>query len=59
MTPDSGWALGSRFTAADVVFGGTLAFFTGFGMIKASPEVVAYVDRIQARPAYQTSHAAF
>ncbi len=51
MTPESGWALGD-FTAADVVFGGALAFFTGFGMLQASPKVAAYVKRIEARPAY-------
>lgn len=58
MTPSEGWAIGDRFTAADVVFGGTLAFFSGFQMLQASPKVEAYVSRIQARPHYQASHAA-
>ena len=58
MTPESGWAVGERFTAADVVFGGALAFFVGFGTIEASPRVAAYVERIKARPAYQASHSA-
>lgn len=57
MTPDAGWALGDRFTAADVVFGGTLAFAVQFGWIKTpSEKVSAYVQRIKDRPAYQQSH---
>ena len=59
MTPDSGWALGEKFTAADIVFGGTLAFFSGFKLLKASPRVEAYIDRIKARPHYQATHAGF
>ncbi len=59
MTPETGWALGEKFTAADVVFGGALAFFSGFEMMKASPKVAAYVERLKARPAYVASHAGF
>ena len=59
MTPDSGWALSEQFTAADVVFGGTLAFFCGLNLLKASPSVEAYIDRIKARPHYQATHAGF
>lgn len=57
MTPESDWALGDRFTAADVVFGGTLDFAIQFGWIKTpSEKVSAYVRRIKDRPAYQQSH---
>ena len=59
MTPETGWALGEKFTAADVVFGGALAFFSGFEMMKASPKVAVYVERIKARPAYQANHTGF
>ncbi len=59
MTPEAGWALGEHFTAADVVFGGELAFLSGFKAIDASPRVAAYVERIRARPAYKESHAGF
>ncbi len=59
MTPAAGWALGEQFTAADVVFGGALAFFSDFGMMEASPRVAAYVERLKARPAYVASHAGF
>ncbi len=59
MTPETGWALGDPFTAADVVFGGALAFFLGFQAMEASPKVAAYVERIRTRPAYQATHAGF
>ncbi len=57
MTPDKDWALGDQFTAADVVFGGTLDFAVQFGWLKSpSPKVAAYVKRIKSRPAYKQSH---
>jgi len=57
MAPEAGWALGEQFTAADVVFGGTLDFSVRFNWTTASPKVAAYVERIRARPAYQATHA--
>ena len=59
MTPSAGWALGEQFSAADVVFGGSLAFFCGFKMMTPSPKVAGYVERIKARSAYQESHVGF
>jgi len=59
MTPAAGWALGERFTAADVVFGGMLDFCMVFNWAQVSPKVAAYVGRIRERPAYQATHAAF
>jgi phenylpropionate dioxygenase-like ring-hydroxylating dioxygenase large terminal subunit/glutathione S-transferase len=59
MTPEAGWALGERFTAADVVFGGLLDSSVRFNLMEASPKVAAYVERIRARPAYQATHAGF
>ena len=59
MTPEADWALGERFTAADVVFGGLLDFSIRFNWMEASPKVDAYVERIRARPAYQATHAVF
>ncbi len=57
MTPEEGWVLGKQFTAADVVFGGTLDYFVRFGLLASpSAKVSAYVSRIKARPAYRTSH---
>ncbi|MCB1693564.1 MAG: glutathione S-transferase family protein [Pseudomonadales bacterium] len=57
MTPEQGWVLGDAFSAADVVYGGTLDFAVQFGWIKApSASVAAYVNRIRARPAYRATH---
>ena len=56
MTPESAWALGDSFTAADVVFGGTLDVAVQFGWLSApSRKVNAYVERIRERPAYRKS----
>ena len=43
--------LGEMFSMADVIFGGTLRFMTMFGMVKPTPEIAAYLDNINARPA--------
>jgi len=59
MTPDSGWAIGAQFTAADIVFGGLLDYFAVFRLIEASPRVAAYIARIRQRPAYRETHRAF
>ena len=59
MTPDTDWALGARFTAADVVFGGTLAFFCSFNMMTPSPKVANYVERIESRAAFRETHVGF
>lgn len=59
MTPESGWALGEQFTAADVVFGGTLDFAVQFGWLKSpSAKVAGYVARLKARDAYRQTHDA-
>ncbi len=57
MTPPSEWALGSHFSAADVVFGGTLDFAVQSRWIESpTPRLAAYVARIKDRPAYRQSH---
>lgn len=57
MTPEKNWAVGESFTAADIVFGGTLDFFVQTGSIEEpSDKLLAYVKRLKARPAYQASH---
>jgi glutathione S-transferase len=45
--------LGDTFSMADVVFGGTLRYLTRFKMIEATPQLSAYIERLDARPAYQ------
>ena len=59
MTPETGWVLGPRFSAADVVFGGTLDFSVRFDWMEPTPRVEAYVARIRERPAYVASHSAW
>ena len=54
MVPENNWAMGSQFTAADVVFGGTLDFSIQLGWLKSpTQEVASYVRRIKDRPLYQ------
>ena len=48
------WLLGERFSAADVVMGATLNFATLFGAIPKEGLIKDYVDRITARPAFQS-----
>lgn len=43
--------LGDAFSMADVVFGGTVRWMLGFGMLEKRPSFVDYVDRLNARPA--------
>lgn len=50
---DGPWLLGERFTMADVIFGGTVGWMTMFGMLEKRDEYVAYVERMQARPAFK------
>jgi glutathione S-transferase len=48
---DGPWLLGDTFTMADVILGGTLRWMLQFKMIDARPALVAYADRLAARPA--------
>ena len=45
------FVLGSTFSMADVIFGGTIRFMLMFKMLEASPALTAYVERLSARPA--------
>ena len=51
------FVLGDDFSMADVVFGGTLRFMMDFKQIEPKPEFLAYVERLNARPAYQRADA--
>ncbi|MDE2290294.1 MAG: glutathione S-transferase C-terminal domain-containing protein, partial [Burkholderiales bacterium] len=51
------WLLGERFTAADALWGSALGWVTGFKLMPASPAVLAYLERFQARPAVQRAQA--
>lgn len=48
---DKQFLLGDMFSIADVVFGGGLRFGIRFGMLKPTPALAAYVERLNARPA--------
>lgn len=52
---DGPWLLGDDFSMADVVFGGTVRWMTMFGMLERRPEYAAYVERLDARPAWKRS----
>jgi glutathione S-transferase len=45
------WLLGERFTAADVLWGTALTWTTMFKLVPERPEIMAYMERVNARPA--------
>src|SRR3569833_2514981 len=49
--------LGETFSMADVVFGGLLRFMLLFKQIEPKPVFSQYVERLDARPAYQRADA--
>ncbi len=51
------WLLGEKFSAADVLIGSALRYMLGFKILPERPEFVAYVERLQARPAFQKALA--
>jgi len=52
------YLLGEQFTAADVIVGSTLRWGLMFGLLPTRPEFIAYVGRLEQRPALQRSVAA-
>jgi glutathione S-transferase len=51
------YLMGEQFTAADVVVGSTLRWGMMFGLLPKRPELVAYVGRLEQRPALQRATA--
>ena len=49
--------LGSNFSMADVIFGGTLRYMLRFKMLEARPTFVAYAQRLGERPALKVADA--
>ncbi|GLI92872.1 glutathione S-transferase family protein [Methylocystis echinoides] len=47
------YLFGARFTAADVLWATALRWTTGFGLVPASPQISAYIERVTARPAFE------
>lgn len=57
MTPAEDWIFGQQFTAADVVFGGTVDFAMQFGWLSdPTDKVRQYVVRLKQRAAYRAAH---
>ena len=44
------YLFGERLTAADILWGTALRWTTGFGLVPATPEISAYIERIVSRP---------
>lgn len=52
------WITGENFTIADISVGSALVFAREFGLdALLGPKASAYLDRVQARPAYQRAAA--
>lgn len=51
------YLLGERFSAVDVLWGTALGWTTGFKLVPDLPEIMAYVARVQARPAFAKAAA--
>ncbi len=49
--------LGSDFSMADVIFGGTVRYMLQFKMVEPSPALTAYTERIGQRPALHRADA--
>jgi glutathione S-transferase len=49
--------MGEQFSAADVVVGSTLRWGLMFGLLPTRPEFIAYVGRLEQRPALQRATA--
>jgi glutathione S-transferase len=46
------YILGDTFTGADILWGTALKWMTGFKVVPELPEIVSYVERVCARPAF-------
>jgi glutathione S-transferase len=46
------YILGERFSAADLLWGPSLRWMTGFRLVPELPEIMEYVDRITSRPSF-------
>jgi len=50
--PETGYLLGEKFTALDVYLGAQIGWGVQFGSVPKTPEVEAYLGRIQSRRGY-------
>ena len=55
---DKGYLVGGTFSVADVIVGGVCTFGSYLGMNDGFPNIAAYLERLNARPALQRANAA-
>lgn len=51
------YLLGERFSAADVLWGTALKWITAFKLVPELPEIMAYIERVNGRPAAKKASA--
>jgi glutathione S-transferase len=51
------YMLGERFTALDVLWGMALKWTVGFKLVPPSPQIEAYIERVNSRPGIQRATA--
>lgn len=51
------WLLGETFSAADIMIGDELLWARSLGWLESHPELVAYLSRLEERPAFQRARA--
>jgi glutathione S-transferase len=51
------YLLGERFTAVDVLWGMALKWTVGFKLVPASPQIEAYIEKVNSRPAMKRAAA--
>lgn len=51
------YLFGERFTAADVLWGSALGWTVKFGLVPAEPAILSYLERCEARLAFQRARA--
>jgi glutathione S-transferase len=51
------WVCGDRFTMADVYLGSSVGWGVNFGILPPTQALSAYIERIEARPAYKAAKA--
>jgi glutathione S-transferase len=54
---DRDFVLGTSFSMADVVFGGTVRYMLAFKLLEPRPAFTAYAERLAARPALKRAEA--
>ena len=54
---DDDYIVGNRFTVADIVLGGVLESARKYGTFPDSPVLLAYLERLDARPAKQRAYS--